>query len=57
MALYLGSEKVKLIINNSLCTLEMFSTVPITNGSRLLSSEGYTLKSSDGLYMTVKEDE
>lgn len=57
MALYLGnSEKLKININNTICTLKLFSEVPILNGARLLSSENYILKDSNGIYITVKED-
>lgn len=57
MALYLGnSEKVKIYINNVLYSLNLFSEIPIFNGARLLSSENYILKDSNGIYLTVKED-
>lgn len=59
MALYLGSSK-KLIINlnKSLYNLNFFTTSShlITNGNRLLSSEGYVLKDSKGLYLTSKKE-
>jgi hypothetical protein len=58
MALYLGnSEKVKIYINNILYSIQLFSETPIFNGVRLLSSENYILKDSNGIYLTVKEDE
>lgn len=58
MALYLGnSEKLKIILNDSVVKLQFFSEKPITNGIRLLSSEDYVLKDSNGLYLTAKEDE
>lgn len=58
MGLYLGSsEKLKINLNNILCSLNLFSETPITNSVRLLSSEGYILKDSNGLYLTAKEDE
>ena len=45
MGLYLGnSENLKVNLNNT-----------ITNGIRLLSSDNYTLKDSNGLYLTVKD--
>ena len=58
MALYLGSSD-KLIINidNVIYQLNIFSTIPIVNGIKLLSSDGYMLKDSNGLYLTSKEDE
>ena len=57
MALYLGNGKVKISINDILHSMKFFSEIPITNGIRLLSSEGYILKDSNGVYLTVKEDE
>ncbi len=58
MALYLGSsEKLKIYLNGVAYYLNLFSTTPITNGIRLLSSERYILKDSSGLYLTTKEEE
>lgn len=58
MALYLGSsEGLKIYLNGVEYCLNLYSTVPITNGIRLLSSEDYILKDSSGLYLTAKEDE
>ena len=58
MALYLGnSEKVKIYINNILYSMKLFSETPIFEGAKLLSSENYILKDSNGIYLTVKEDE
>lgn len=58
MALYLGNNgKVKINIKNSTVRLNIFSTIPITNGIKLLSSDNYILKDSNGLYLTVKEAE
>ena len=57
MALYLGSsEKLKINLDNIVYYLNFFSEIPITNGVRLLSSEGYILKDSNGLYATTKEE-
>ena len=56
MALYLGSDKLKINLNGVAYNLNLYSTNPITNGVRLLSSEGYILKDSNGLYITTKED-
>ena len=56
MALYLGSsEELKVILNGVIYRLNLFSSTPITNGIRLLSSESYILKDSNGLYLTTKE--
>lgn len=58
MALYLGSNnKVKIISDGIAYCLNLFSTTPLTNGAVLLSSDNYRLKDSDGLYLTVKEEE
>lgn len=57
MALYLGnSEKLKINLDGIVYYLNLFSETPITNGVRLLSSEGYILKDSNGLYVTIKEE-
>ena len=57
MALYLGNnEKLKIIINNTTYSVQLFSETPIFNGARLLSSEKLYLKDSNGIYLTVKED-
>ena len=53
MALYLGSGgKRKIVLNGVTYCLNLFSTTPITNGIRLLSSENYVLKDSNGIYLT-----
>ena len=58
MALYLGNgDKLKVMVGNTACSMEVFSEILITNGIRLLSSEGYILKDSKGLYLTTKEAE
>lgn len=58
MAVYVGSsEKLKVSIGDIACYLNFFSIIPITNGVRLLSSEDYILKDSNGLYLTTKESE
>lgn len=57
MALYLGnSKKLKLIFNNEVYRLNLFTETPITNGIRLLSSDGYILKDINGIYLTVLDD-
>ena len=56
MSLYLGnSKKLKVNLNNVIYRFMLFSENPITNGIRLLSSDNYTLKDSNGLYLTVKD--
>ena len=55
MATYLGIDKIKINLDNVVYSLNLLSEIPITNGIRLLSSEGYILKDSNGLYITTKE--
>ena len=57
MALYLGGEKVKINIDGIVYNLNLFSDALIFNGILLLSSEGYILKDSSGLYLAAKESE
>ena len=58
MALYIGnSEKMKIHLGDALKHLNVFSTVLITNGIRLLSSEGYILRDSNGAYLTAKKED
>lgn len=58
MALYLGnSNKIKINIDGKAYRLNLFSIIPITNGIRLMSSENFILKDSNGLYLTAKESE
>ena len=49
MALYLGSEKVKISIDGIAYCLNLLHQNP----NRLFSSDGYALRSSDGLWLTV----
>lgn len=57
MALYLGSEKVKVNLNGLAYYLNFYTTAAITNGVMLLTSDNYTLKDKNGLYLTAKESE
>jgi hypothetical protein len=57
MALYLGDNKVKINLNGIMCSLNLFSSNLILNGVLLLSSEGYILRDSNGLYLTTKESD
>ena len=58
MALYLGSQKVNVKLGSSARILELYSSIPITTGVILLSSDGYILRDSNGLYVTsLKESE
>ena len=51
MVLYLGSEKRKIVLNGDVYCLNLFSKTIITNNNVLLSSDGYSLKDADGLYL------
>ncbi len=58
MAIYLGSgDKLKINLNKVLYNLNMLSSTIILSGIQLLSSEGYILKDSNGLYLTAKESD
>ena len=58
MALYLGSNKQKLYLDGVLREMNLYSQILITNGIVLISSDDFTLKSSDGLYLTtIKESD
>ena len=56
MALYLGGQKVKINLDGVVYCLNLFFNEPITDGVRLLSSNGYILKDLNGLFITIKED-
>ena len=61
MGLYLGnSEKLQIVttINSisGVCNLFIPSVNPITNGMKLISSDNFILKDSNGIYLTTKED-
>ena len=57
MALYLGSNKVKVNLDNVLYRLNFFTPIRITNGIILKSLDNYILKDSNGLYLTVESEE
>ena len=57
MAIFLGDKKVKLILDNVIYNIRLSDIASVFNGVKLLSSEGYTLKDSNGLYITAKESE
>lgn len=56
MALYIGANKYKVIAGNTICDMRLYSETPITNGIRLLSSDGFILKDINGLYLTLKKE-
>lgn len=58
MALYIGSsEKKKIYLDGALRRLNIFSTNLITNGIKLLSSDDFILKDSNGAYLTAKKED
>lgn len=57
MAIYIGGQKWKLMLDGVSYNMYIPSSVPITNGVRLLSSDDFTLKDINNLYITVKESE
>lgn len=57
MALYLGSEKKNLYLDYNKYKINLYSSTPITNGARLLSSDDFVLKDSNNAYLTAKEVE
>jgi len=57
MALYLGnSNKLKLVLNGSAYSMKAFPKTTTTDYIKLLSSDSYVLKDSNGVYLTTKED-
>lgn len=58
MALYIGDKKVKLNLDGELYIVNLYNSQSvITNGIRLLSSDGFILKDLDELYLTAKEED
>lgn len=57
MAIYLGETKYKIIADGKVCSMQVYSPTPITNGIRLLSSDDYTLKDMNNIYLTVKKED
>lgn len=57
MSLYLGSDKVKINLDGIIYHLNLVATTPSIIGVKLLSSDNYILKDSNGLYLTAKEGE
>lgn len=58
MALYIGSKKGRLRLGDISKHINFYSTiVPMIDGIILLSSDNYTLKDKNGLYLTAKDGE
>lgn len=57
MALYLGSDKIKVNLGGVAYLMNLFTPTLILNGAMLLSSDDYILKDTNGVYLTIKESE
>lgn len=57
MALYLGSNKIKINLNNAIYDLNIFSALPTINDVILSSSDDCILKDFNGLYLVPKEED
>ena len=57
MGLYLGKDKVKINLNGKAYNINLIANLFIPKGVKLLSSDGYILKDSNGLYLIPKESE
>ena len=57
MAIYLGSNKVKINLDGKTYCLNILTKTIITEGVLLLSLDNYILQDNDGLYLTIKEDD
>ena len=51
MALYLGSEKVKLNLNNAIYNLNLFTKTHTADYVGLLSFDNYILQDCNGIYL------
>lgn len=58
MALYIGSKKGRLKLGDVSKNIMFYSAIiSAINGIALLSSDNYTLKDKNGLYLTAKDGE
>ena len=56
MALYLGNSRVKINLDGVVYCLNLYSKTPITNGIRLVTSDGLILKDANRLFITTYSD-
>lgn len=56
MALYLGSDKVKLNLGDTIYVMNIFSALPTIEDFVLSSSDDCILKDFNGLYLVPKEE-
>lgn len=52
MGLYLNNEKVKINLDNTICSINIFSALPIIEEVILSSSDDCILKDFNGLYLS-----
>ena len=57
MALYLGSTRVQITLDNVVYNVNSYSEKYITNSILLLSADDYTLQDLDGIYIVAEEGE
>lgn len=55
MALYVDGLKYNFILGENIYNMYVNTSIPVTNGVRLLSSDDYVLKDVNDLYLTVIE--
>lgn len=55
MSLFLGTEKVNVVINGKIFKVHIPTVQPGVGSIRLMSFDDYLLQDADGLYITVKE--
>lgn len=57
MAFYIAGKKYRIMTDGKAYDMQLFSSIPITNGIRLFSFDDYMLKDINGLFLTAKEDD
>lgn len=57
MATYVGDKKIKINIDGVLYKLNLSSELIVPTIAGLLSSDGYILKDSNGLFLIAKDGE
>lgn len=57
MALYLGSTRVQITLDNVVYNVNSYSEKYITNSILLLSADDYILQDLDGIYIVAEEGE
>lgn len=57
MALYLGSDKIKINLNGVVYCLNLFSSTSTIEDINLLTIDNYILTDANGLYLLMKGSE